>query len=176
MLNRLVRWESDSIECEADSKQCLLVMEHFGVEQESNVLEEEWTVDRGVTARANYLAVDRPDIQFAAKEACPGMSMPGEGAFRPMKRLARHLKGRRRQSLEEQTHRPSGRLSFTSDSDWARCKTSRKSTNGGMLVLGGRGAHEVVDFDSWRRLSTAHSYEELPRHWARWAGRCPSTS
>ena len=35
---------------------------------------------RSVAARANYLAMDRPDIQFAAKEVCRWMSAPTEAS------------------------------------------------------------------------------------------------
>ena len=126
LLNRLVRWKSGSIEVEADSKHRFLLMEHFGLEEESNVLtapaikedvgenegdltKEDLTVHRRVAARANLLAVDWDDIQFAVKEACRGMSKPGDGKLRRMKRLVRHLKS---QSLGA-TQRPSERLSFT---------------------------------------------------------------
>ena len=88
-----MRWKSDSIE--ADSKHRLHVMEHFGLEEESRVLtslavkedvgedegepsKEEPTGYRRVAGRATDLAVDRADIQFAAKEASRGMSKPGE--------------------------------------------------------------------------------------------------
>jgi hypothetical protein len=36
---------------------------------------------RGVAARANYLAADRPDLQHAAKEVCRWMSTPTETAL-----------------------------------------------------------------------------------------------
>ena len=38
LLNRLVRWKSDSVEVEADSKHRLLFMEDVGPDEESNVL------------------------------------------------------------------------------------------------------------------------------------------
>ena len=42
------------------------------------------TLYRSVAARANYLAADRPEVQFAAEEACGWMAKPTE--------LARWLK------------------------------------------------------------------------------------
>ena len=36
---------------------------------------------RGLAARANYLAQDRPDIQYAAKEACRGHGQPHCGCM-----------------------------------------------------------------------------------------------
>ena len=46
---------------------------------------------RTLAARANYLALDRPDIQFAVKESCRGMAAPVVGDRRKLKRLARYL-------------------------------------------------------------------------------------
>ena len=31
---------------------------------------------RGIVARANYLAADRPDLMYATKEVCRGMAKP----------------------------------------------------------------------------------------------------
>ena len=75
-----MRWKSDSIEVEVSKHRlpshCLLIMEHFGLEEESNVLtalaikegvgedegeltKEESTGYRRVAARAKNLAVDQ---------------------------------------------------------------------------------------------------------------------
>ena len=43
---------------------------------------EEAKVFRGVAARVNYPAQDRPDIQYAAKEACRDMSSPKYSSWR----------------------------------------------------------------------------------------------
>ena len=37
---------------------------------------EETTRYRAITARANYLAADRPDLMYAVKELCRGMAKP----------------------------------------------------------------------------------------------------
>ena len=42
---------------------------------------------RELVARANYLAQDRADIQFATKEVCRGMAKPTKGHYRKLKRL-----------------------------------------------------------------------------------------
>ena len=47
-------------------------------------------------ARANYLALDRPDIQYAVKEMCREMSNPTRGDLRRLRRLGRYLVGRPR--------------------------------------------------------------------------------
>ena len=48
---------------------------------------------RAVAARANYLAVDRPDIEYAVKEICRKMANPVSGDWQKLVRLGRYLKG-----------------------------------------------------------------------------------
>ena len=53
---------------------------------------EERSWFRRIAARANYLAADRPDIQFAVKEICQGMARPTRRHWEKMNTLARYLK------------------------------------------------------------------------------------
>lgn len=46
-----------------------------------------------VAARANYLATDRPDIQFSVKEICRGMAKPVGGDWQALVRFGRCLTG-----------------------------------------------------------------------------------
>ena len=97
---------------------------------------EDLTRYRGIAARANYLSADRPDLQFAAKEACRHMSRPTREAWQRIKRIGRYLVGKPRivqacahQALPEE-------VVVIVNSDWAGRKTTRKSTTGGVLRLG----------------------------------------
>ena len=47
---------------------------------------------RAVAARANYLAADRPDIQYAVKEICRKIAKPVHGDWQQLVRLVRYLK------------------------------------------------------------------------------------
>ena len=79
---------------------------------------EEATRYRGNVARANYLAQDRTDIQYAVKELSRKMSAPDYGDLRRMKRLARYLVGRTRYVME--FHRQeSGDIKVCVDTDYA---------------------------------------------------------
>ena len=49
-----------------------------------------------MTARANFLASDRPDIAFAVQELCRAMSSPTTRDSDALKRLVRSLLGRPR--------------------------------------------------------------------------------
>ena len=82
---------------------------------------------RGLAARANYLSLDRPDIQFATKEICREMAKPTERGMLTMKRLAGYLLHLPRIVLE---YKPSveddGIIDVYSDSDWAGRVRTRK--------------------------------------------------
>ena len=50
------------------------------LEEDAEALEgRQATEYRGLAARANYLAADRPDMQYAVKEICRGMANPTRG-------------------------------------------------------------------------------------------------
>ena len=52
---------------------------------------QEATQYRALAARLNYLAMDRPDIQYATKEIARYMASPSEGNWLLIKRMARYL-------------------------------------------------------------------------------------
>lgn len=94
---------------------------------------------RGIAARANYLGLDRPDIQYTTKEVCRNMSKPKKRHWRKLKRLARYLVMYPRLiwKFEDDGRAREDWLDVFSDSDWAGDKESRKSTSPGMASLGG---------------------------------------
>ena len=49
---------------------------------------------RALAARANYLAQDRMDLQYMAKEVCRDMCKPSLEAFNRLKKVARYLLSR----------------------------------------------------------------------------------
>ena len=106
---------------EADPRHVKLILEHLGCvggksvttpsvnderseadkaeeDDDAELTPKEATQFRGIAARANYLALDRPDIQFATKEACREMSKPTHRAVWPVKRIGRYLLGKPRMS------------------------------------------------------------------------------
>ena len=50
---------------------------------------EQHTIFRALGARCNYLAADRPDIQFSAKEICRWMANPTELSMVALRKLGR---------------------------------------------------------------------------------------
>ena len=104
----------------------------------------EATMYRAVAARINFLSQDRSELLFAAKEVSRHMSEPCRGDLGPMKRIGRFLVGRPRSVTIFRwqdppsgitAHAPTSLKSFT-DSNWAGCKATRKSTSGAAFMHG----------------------------------------
>ena len=98
VLNRVIRKVRGGWEYEADQRHGELVVRGMGMEnakavkspgEDQKPWEEEEngvpldsrsaTSYRALAARVNYLAQDRADIQYAAKEVCRGMATPTRG-------------------------------------------------------------------------------------------------
>jgi len=156
ILGRRLRWAETGIEYEADPKYAQVVISEMGLEADSRsvdspiekeVLSEEGEVvlDPGQTKRfrrvaavLNYLAADRPDIQYAVKEVCRGMAGPLERHQKMLKRVARYLldKPRLVMNFGESQEAEFETIEGFCDTDWAGCRHTRKSTSGGMLAIG----------------------------------------
>ena len=114
------------------------------------------TAYRAMVARANFLAIDRPDIAFSVKEICRRMSAPSEGDHLALKRLGRYLQGAPRLVHRFDWQDNPGQITVMTDSDWAGCPRTRMSTTGGLVL---RGAH-VLKRWSTTQVSVALSSGE----------------
>ena len=93
---------------------------------------------RACVAFLNFLATDRPDIQFPTKECAKKISSPAIGDWELFKHLLKYLKGKpRARQWFEWRNGHAKVLKGYSDSDWAGCRVSRKSTTGGCLTWNG---------------------------------------
>ena len=162
ILGRVLRWTRRGIEYEPDQRHAELMVKELGLEKakpvktpgtsddrnrdvitnaedmedkEETMRSEEATRYRGLAARLNYLAMDRSDLQQAAKECCKHMSSPMLGDWERLKRVGRYLRGRPRCVQIFRWEKPNQRLEGYADSDWAGDKKSRKSTSGGAVFL-----------------------------------------
>ena len=63
----------------------------YQAQSETELPESEHTRFGGLAARANFLAADRPEIVFSAKEIYSFMAKPTELAVQALKRLGRYL-------------------------------------------------------------------------------------
>jgi hypothetical protein len=163
ILGRIVRCTKDGFEYEADPRHRKKILEAFGLEEGSKGLSVNGKVEdfagepvlleagectqfRAIAARANYLAQDAPELQFAAKEVCRDMARPNLDSWKKLKVLARFVLGRVsvRWQFKWQDE-VDCMLCVFSDSDWAGCRRTRRSTSGGVVMVG---AHCVKTWSS----------------------------
>ena len=173
ILNRLVRWTEKGLEYEGDPRQVEHVVVDLGLEgakvvgtagvkadlakHEADVPldENRHTAYRAVAARCNFVSSDRPDVQFASKELCRWMAHPTELGVAGLKRLGRFFEGHRR-LIFEFPFQTAEKIEIYSDTDWAGCVKSRKSTSGGCLMLG---SHLLKSWSSTQGLVSLSSGE-----------------
>ena len=91
---------------------------------------KEATEYRKIVARLNYLALDRPNMTFACKEAPRVMAEPDWQDRERLERIAGLLKAYPR-LVYKYDLQGAGSLGAATDADWAGCITSRRSTGGG---------------------------------------------
>ena len=91
---------------------------------------------RGIAARLNFLAQDRVDLQYACKEASRRMAKPQRSDWAILKRIGRYLVGCPRYIQKLPWQSVPVRLDTFTDSDWAGCKATCRSTSGGVVRLG----------------------------------------
>ena len=98
-LNRSIRWTQRGLEYEPDQRHAELIIRDMGMgkshptptrgiaatkaeeqpyEQSPQLNCNDATAFRGLAARLNYLALDRPELQFAAKQTSKRMAQPRE--------------------------------------------------------------------------------------------------
>ena len=87
-------------------------------------------------AKCNYLALDRPDSIFATKEISRRMSKPCKDDWIAVRRLGRYLKGRPRAVIWYRWSEEYKQVEAYTDSDWAGCRRTRRSTTGGAITIG----------------------------------------
>jgi len=156
ILNRIVTWYPDRVDYEPDQRHAEIIIKQMGLEEDTKgvvspgsrrdakasdadkteLADKAASLYRAMAARANYLAQDRSDIRFAVKELCRRMAKPRMMDMTAMKRLARYLVGCPRAITPFAKQKMNKDLIGWSDSDWAGCVDTRKSTSGGMLVWG----------------------------------------
>ena len=154
ILNWCITWGENRIKYEADRRHAEKIVEEMdlvvgkvavtpGVTEKIDeqmadkaVSKEASRKYRSVTARANYLAADKVDIQYAVKECSKSMATPKNTDLPKLKRLGRYLKSHPRLQQVFDFGDNQSKLRTQSDSDWAGNKITRKSTSGGTVRLG----------------------------------------
>ena len=140
ILNRIIEWSNDGIWYEADQRHAEIIVKELDLESgkaKSDVPgekitmteEDEEELPRGqlkmyqaLTARANYLAQDRSDIQFSVKELARSMSKPTWGSWKQLVKLGKYLKTHNRFGLMYRYQDLPQGLEIWTDTDYAGCK------------------------------------------------------
>ena len=91
-----------------------------------------------VAGLVNYVAVDRPDIQFAVKVILTDMGKPTVISMLRLRRCVRYLHGRRELGWFYEKQEMPKEVLYETDSDWAEDEITRKSTSS---VYGFFGSH-----------------------------------
>ena len=154
VLNRVVAWSKAGWSYEADPRHAELIQEQLGIKTGGGIttagaaedghkdeddlpLEgRDITLFRGLAARTNYLAMDRPDLQFAAKEICREMSKPMVSSLQKIRRVGHYLKTRPRVVWNFIYQDDVSCMDTFVDANWAACLRTRKSTSGGCSMMG----------------------------------------
>ena len=175
VLNRIVRAIPTGWEYEADPRHAEIIVKEMGVqdckavgspgedEKKYEIEENDTELEKGkatkyrkIAARANYLASDRIDIQYSVKEVCRLMAKPTEGGWKKLKRLARYLKGRPRVVWQYRWQGERDHVEVYTDSDWAGCARTRRSTSGGIAM---RGKHIIKGWSVTQKTVAVSSGE-----------------
>ena len=174
----MLTWEEHGVRYEADPRHAELVVKALGLadakpavtpgvsgqcdvrdeEDDSNpkLLGEEATAYRAVTARLNFLAQDRTDLQYAVKEVSRYMANPRTKDWEFLKRIGRYLLFMPRATIFYKWQGDQSELTVFTDTDWAGCRTTRKSTSGGMIL---RGSHLIKSWSRQQNLVSLSSAE-----------------
>ena len=161
ILNRIIRYTENGIELEADLRHAEIIVSQLGLTESKELscpsaeevkreddeieLNAEYTTQyKSIVARANYLANDRPDIQYAVKKLATNMASPTNRNWQELKRLGRYLKGKPRLIIKYDWQDPINVLTSFSDSDWAGDRETRKSTSGGIITAGSRRISQLL--------------------------------
>jgi len=104
LLNRVISWTPECIRYEADQRLSEILIREFGFNgskgvdtpssQQNRICNDEednTELHTGAPARCNFLGLDRPDVQYAAKEVSRGMANPTNRDLLRLKRLVRYL-------------------------------------------------------------------------------------
>ena len=176
VLNRVICWAKDSITYEADARHVEVVLNQLQLNEAKSVTSpgtreeqtkaNETTSDemkpdessryRMLVARLNYLSSDRPDIQYAVKEASKHMSKPHIHHWGLLKRIGKYLIDAPRVIQKFKWQGVMNVVSGHSDSDWAGDRQTRKSTSGGVCRIG---PHVIKTWSSTQQMIALSSAE-----------------
>lgn len=156
VLNTIISWckhkGQDVISYEVDPRHAEIIIQDLGLQEAKPLVTpvvkmevdddfEKWdecsiTKCKSIVARANYLVVDRPDIQYACKELSTAMSSPIRRDDERLKILGRYFLQRPRLVHKYWRQNKADVLIAHIDANWAGDRKTRKGISGGTISIG----------------------------------------
>ena len=152
-LNRRLHWGQGGVVHQHDPRHVDVLVKDLGLEHghsvqtpaTPDVTEEEESEPlgqdqhhrcRSQVVRCLVLSQGRADITLIVNDLCQMMSSPKQQSLAKLKGLARYPERERQWGHMFEHGKLAGELTVFTDSDWAGCKETRKSSIAGVLMLG----------------------------------------
>ncbi|GJY93630.1 ribonuclease H-like domain-containing protein [Tanacetum coccineum] len=113
------------------------------------------TLYRSLTGSLQYLTFTRLDISYTVQQVCLYMHDPREPHFSALKRILRYVRGTLNYDLQLFSSFTTDLVAY-SDTDWAGCPTTRRSTSGYCVFLG----NNLLSWSSKRQPTLSRSSAE----------------
>ena len=172
-LNRRLHWGKEGIVNQHDPRHVDVLVKELGLEngntvqtpaapmaaeeEESELLDQvQYHRYRSQVARCLFLSQDRADITFIENELCQTMSNPTQLSLAKLKRLTRYLKRERQWGQVFKYEKAVEEITMFTDSDWAGCKETRKSSSAGVVMSG---AHALKAYTRKQKIIARSSAE-----------------
>ncbi|GJT69328.1 ribonuclease H-like domain-containing protein [Tanacetum coccineum] len=113
------------------------------------------TLYQSLAGSLQYLTFTRPDISYAVQQVCLHMHDPREPHLSALKRILRYVQGTLHYGLQLFSSSTTDLVAY-SDTDWAGCLTTRRSTSGYCVFLG----NNLLSWSSKRQPMLSRSSAE----------------
>ena len=122
----------------------------------SRLRDDQATLYRALAARINYLSLDRADVAYAAQELCRDFAHPTNHTVEALKRLGRYLHHHPRLVYDYKFEDNTTTQDCFVDTDFAGCFKTRRSTSGGVVMMG---SHQIKHYSSTQATVALSSCE-----------------
>ena len=130
--------ECPNLEVEVDGRATEELNHKIKPEEYRKCNEKESRMYRSIVMKLNYLAMDRPEVQWSVRRCAKNMSSPNTEDLERLKRIGRYLKGKPRVRNVMLFRLNREDITVKTDSDWAGKEDGRRSVSGGTIYVCGQ--------------------------------------